>query len=144
MSGQPEAITRDELVAYYKRNTPANDTPADVARAIETCEHVADKIFADVQAHREPEYEPSSAYQDARGDIYLRSSIGDWVSYSGTRHAHDLPARPLSKMAAETRTAMALASKLNAIRDRCGDTELLSSRQVLAIIDGEGTCPGGC
>lgn len=135
-----EGITEAELRAaidrlgWYVQHEPGIPSSA----------HPADRIIRDVERHREPEYEPGGAYVDARGDNYLRSSIGDWVDRSGTRHVGAFPARPLRKLVPESRTAMVLATKLNAIRDLCEDGELLPARQVLAIIDGEGTCPGGC
>lgn len=89
MSG--ETITRDELAAYYRRHDSSS-------LASEASAAMADRIIADIEAHREPEYEPGTAYQDARGDVYLRSSIGDWVDRSGTRHGHTFPLRPLRRL----------------------------------------------
>jgi hypothetical protein len=88
-----ETITRDELVAFYMRDGAESESSA---------AGYAAEAFAWAASQREPEYEPGSAWQDARGDIYLRSSIGDWVDYSGTRHPGGFPRRPLRRLVPET------------------------------------------
>lgn len=105
MSGQPEAITPDELRAaidrlgwYVQREPgiPASTHPA----------HPADRIIRDVERHREPGYEPYEIYEasDGRRWEFFADEDGQrgWLATGvAARYGFDFPPRPLRKMVPE-------------------------------------------
>lgn len=98
----PETITRDELAEAMRNVGSIADLSKGLRGLFEPgTDDLANAIFGYVAAHREPAYEPGEAYQDQRGHIYLRSSTGDWVDYSGVRHGGSFPLRPLRRLVPE-------------------------------------------
>jgi hypothetical protein len=100
----PESITRDELEAYYKRMTHAGG---------ELTEGAADRVFANILAHREPEYEPGAMYRDADGKIWLYlpernyACAGSWADCpwlkpgDAASYSLNSPKRPLHRLVPE-------------------------------------------
>lgn len=103
MSGD-ETITREELAAYYRRR--------EFSAEWHKPEEVAQIVFEDIKAHREPEYERGQIYEDTTGRRFFRL-LGDGTGWSsvpeGTPYTGDYPLRPLRKLVPEG----SLAAKLS-------------------------------
>lgn len=87
------SITREELTAFCVRHKDYGVPTADA-------------IWDDIQAHREPEYEPDEVYVSALNVKYYRQAQYEdgrvWLDIqSGEEVRHGVPARPLRKLTPE-------------------------------------------
>lgn len=84
-----ESITQAELAAALYRRNWAADTTA----------RVADEIFRDVIALREPEWSVGDVVRDEEGTFWRREANDKWLTFGNNYlFRHNGPRRPLTRV----------------------------------------------
>ena len=90
IANDDDTITVGELRAALIRNN--------ISISRSQCDNLADRLAADIHAHREPDYPEGTVVQDADGKKWLRTGVRSWKLqiWSGRVYDNSEPRRPLA------------------------------------------------